>query len=106
MSRELPKDVVEALRCDDWFGARVKLERHEDTEREDALCEHNKAWSELHAKFRAECEKSGGHDFTDLPRNGFNRPHFMTGKWPRACSKCGMREPNVADEQRRGKDSV
>ena len=103
MTRELPKDVVEALRRNDWFGARVNLERHEDAEREEALCEHEKAWSELLAKFRAECEKTGGHEFEDLPNNGWNRPHRLIGQWPRACRKCGMREPspNVADQPTR-----
>lgn len=93
MSRELPKDVVEALRRDDWFGARVNLERHEDAEREEALCEHEKAWSELREKFRNAC-CHGSHEFVDLPNNGWNRPHLVTGEWPRACRKCGMREPS------------
>lgn len=75
------RDVIIAKRAD--------IAQREHDERRELLREH-------HAKFRAErlalaeeCVAAGGHYWYELPNNGINAPHFITGEWPMACEWCG-----------------
>lgn len=80
----------------DWFKRRCSLDREETNERNKildvALFKHNEKWGKIWADFYIQCEKDGGHQFRNLPRNGINGPNWITGEWPQACAKCGMRK--------------
>lgn len=70
---------------------RVASDRLERDERSAALELHNAKWRDIRAALMKRCEALGGHQWTDLPHNGFNRPHFLTGNWPQRCRICNTK---------------
>lgn len=66
------------------------LDRQEFNERQEALRTHKAKFNELRRQLWRDCEHFNGHDYIDLPDNGSNRPHFITGEWPKMCKWCGM----------------
>jgi len=76
----------------DWFKKRIDFGKQELRERRILLSEHSKEWGLKTQLLHKECEEDGGHDYQDLPENGFNNPHFVTGEWPQGCSKCHKRK--------------
>lgn len=79
--RQLRDDIARRL------SAARRLEREE---RSNLLTEHHARWRKAWAELYADCEAIAGHDWIDLPHNGVNRPHFITGEWPQRCRWCGV----------------
>lgn len=72
---------------------RLKADREEREERMALLQEHYAKWNATRKELREDCERNGGHVWQDLPDNGFNRPHFITGEWPAKCKWCRADKP-------------
>lgn len=80
---------VRGLR-EDIGRRRSAMWRLERDERSKLLTEHHKRWNAAWATLHADCAAIGAHDWMALPNNGVNRPHFITGEWPKKCRWCGI----------------
>jgi hypothetical protein len=70
---------------------RLDADHQERDERMAVLQAHNAKWTAIQKALHERCEALGGHVWRDLPDNGFNRPHFITGKWPQRCRICNLK---------------
>ena len=76
----------------DWSKKLNEFEKQELAERIVLLKDHDEKWRIKKKVLYIECHHDGGHDYQ--PLNGeFARPHFMTGEWPEACTKCRKPKP-------------
>ena len=76
----------------DWFRKGIAFRKQEEEERSELLKDHRARWAKKTQELHQECEEDGGHDFEDLPKNGFNQPNYATGEWPQGCCKCRKRK--------------
>jgi hypothetical protein len=72
----------------DWWEKYSNFENQKIDEEAEVLKDHDEKWRKKREELEKECEEDGGHNFVDLPDNGVNHPHFLTGEWPKSCSKC------------------
>jgi hypothetical protein len=74
---------------DDIVELQQRYCEQERDERSVLLSSHNEKWHLIRQTLYSLCRDNNGHDYIDLPDNGVNRPHFITGFWPQKCKFCG-----------------